>query len=72
MMLSNQVRFYEVSEAELEDMRSKFTGGRFDITIENTSFSLEEYQRSVAGLLDEEVTALKVITMQADVQDSPA
>jgi len=34
-----QVRFFEVSEAELEDWRERFRSGQYDINIEQKTFS---------------------------------
>jgi urea carboxylase len=39
----DQIRFYEVSEEELLAHRSDFPLGRFDVKIEETTFSLAEY-----------------------------
>lgn len=38
-----QVRFFEVSEGELEDLRERFTNGQYDIDIEHKTFSMAEY-----------------------------
>ena len=35
-----QVRFHEVSEAELEEQRKGFAQGRLDISIEEVEFSM--------------------------------
>ncbi|MBV8667463.1 MAG: urea carboxylase [Burkholderiaceae bacterium] len=44
----DQIRFYEVSEARLLEHRRDFPLGRFDVRIEETSFSLAEYNRFLA------------------------
>lgn len=38
-----QVRFFEVSEGELEDLRERFRSGQYDIDIEHKTFSMAEY-----------------------------
>lgn len=40
----DQIRFYEVSHDELTDIRKNFPQGRYSIKIEDSSFSLSEYQ----------------------------
>jgi urea carboxylase len=40
----DQIRFYEVSHAELSRIRKDFPKGRYPIRIEESSFSLGEYQ----------------------------
>ncbi len=44
----DQIRFYEVSESELMDMRAAFPSGGLQLNIEETTFSLARYQRFVA------------------------
>jgi urea carboxylase len=44
----DQIRFYEVSEEELMQYRRDFPLGRFNIKIEETSFSLADYNRFLA------------------------
>ncbi|MES2259846.1 MAG: urea carboxylase [Pseudomonadota bacterium] len=44
----DQIRFYPVSEAQLLEHRRDFPLGRFDIRIEETSFSLADYNRFLA------------------------
>ena len=39
----DQIRFYEVSEEQLLDHRRDFPLGRYDVRIEDTTFSLAEY-----------------------------
>ena len=41
----DQIRFYPVSEQELLKMREDFVAGRFQLKIEETTFSLREYNR---------------------------
>jgi hypothetical protein len=43
------VRFYQVGEEELEDLREKFRNGQLDISIEHKTFSMAEYNEMVAG-----------------------
>jgi len=40
----DQIRFYEVSHEELQQIRRDFPQGRYPITIEDAYFSLSEYQ----------------------------
>ena len=41
----DQIRFYEVSAEELQDIRKKFPLGDYPIKIEDTRFNLAEYQQ---------------------------
>ncbi len=41
----DQIRFYPVSESELLEMRRDFVSGRFNLRIEEGTFSLAEYQQ---------------------------
>lgn len=41
----DQVKFYEVSEAELTELRRDFRCGRMHIEIEETSFNIAEYEQ---------------------------
>ncbi|MDQ8037649.1 MAG: urea carboxylase [Pedobacter sp.] len=41
----DQIRFYQVSESELLEMRRDFVSGRFQLRIEEGEFSLAEYQK---------------------------
>ncbi len=41
----DQIKFYEVSHDELEDIRKRFPLGEYPIRIEETEFSLAEYRR---------------------------
>jgi urea carboxylase len=45
LRLFDQIRFYEVTEEELLAHRRDFPLGRFDVRIEETSFSLAQYNR---------------------------
>jgi urea carboxylase len=45
----DQIRFYEVSEEQLLQHRNDFPLGRFDIRIEETTFSLADYNRFLAS-----------------------
>ncbi|PNH09902.1 Urea amidolyase [Tetrabaena socialis] len=54
----DQVRYYLVSESELETMRAGFASGQFDIEITPTTFDVAAYTAMVAGL-EVETTALK-------------
>ncbi|MEG1038783.1 MAG: urea carboxylase [Pseudomonas sp.] len=44
----DQIRFYPVSEAELDDFREAFREGRAEIRIEQSVFDFAEYQRFLA------------------------
>jgi hypothetical protein len=44
-----QVRFFEVSESELEDLRSRFTSGQYNIDIEAKTFSMAEYNQMIGS-----------------------
>ncbi|MRV74922.1 urea carboxylase [Duganella sp. FT92W] len=48
LRLFDQIRFYEVSEEQLLRHRQDFPLGRFDIRIEETTFSLADYNRFLA------------------------
>lgn len=37
------MRFFEVSEKELEDLRERFRNGQYNIDIEQKIFSMAEY-----------------------------
>jgi urea carboxylase len=41
----DQIRFFEVSEDELLDMRKEFAAGRYRVKIEQGELSLREYNR---------------------------
>lgn len=40
----DQIRFYEVSEQELKEIRSAFPKGKYPLRIEETEFSLQDYE----------------------------
>ena len=44
----DQIRFYEVSNAELTEIRKNFPQGRYPLTIEESTFNLSEYQELLA------------------------
>lgn len=44
----DQIRFYEVSDEELTEIRKNFPQGRYPLTIEESRFSLSEYQQLIA------------------------
>jgi urea carboxylase len=48
----DQIRFFPVSAAELLDGRQRLPRGDYPIRIEETTFSLAEYQRFLAGIAD--------------------
>jgi urea carboxylase len=48
----DQIRFYEVSEEQLLQHRQDFPLGRFDIKIEETTFSLADYNQFLASERD--------------------
>jgi urea carboxylase len=45
----DQIRFFEVSNEELEDAREKFLHGKFELRIEAQTFSLAEYRKFLAA-----------------------
>lgn len=45
----DQIRFYEVSADELKQIRADFPQGRYPLRIEETSFSLADYQAFLAA-----------------------
>lgn len=45
----DQIRFYEVSAEELQKIRRDFPLGRYDIKIEESHFSLSEYENFIAS-----------------------
>lgn len=45
----DQIRFYEVSAQELQKIRRDFPLGRYDIRIEESHFSLSEYENFIAS-----------------------
>ena len=48
----DQIRFYEVSTDELQKIRRDFPQGRYSIKIEESNFSLSEYQEFIAANQD--------------------
>ena len=54
-----QVKFYQVSEPELEDLRERFASGRFDISIEHSQHDMTEYN-AMEKRLAPEVAEIKV------------
>ncbi|WP_017006388.1 acetyl-CoA carboxylase biotin carboxyl carrier protein subunit, partial [Enterovibrio norvegicus] len=60
----DQIRFYPVSHDELTDIRREFPRGQFDVRIEETRFSLADYE----AMLEQEkasITAFKSRQQQA-------
>src|SRR5690606_18386166 len=49
----DQIRFYEVSGEELEQIRRKFPLGQYPISIEHTEFSLSDYQDFIENNRDQ-------------------
>ena len=45
----DQLRFYEVSHDELQQIRRDFPQGRYPLRIEQSEFSLSEYEQSLLG-----------------------
>lgn len=43
------MRFFQVSEKELEELRERFTNGQYSIDIEAKTFSMAEYNDMLAG-----------------------
>lgn len=54
----DQIKYYPVSEEELEQLRSDFPHGRYEPTIEKSHFSLSEYQAFLESN-DTEIKAFK-------------
>ena len=54
----DQIRFYPVSEAELLKLREDFVAGRFQLKVEETTFSLREYN-AFLQVNGESITAFK-------------
>lgn len=48
----DQIRYYPVSAEELETLRNDFPQGRFHPKVEETSFSLEEYEQFLVENID--------------------
>lgn len=53
----DQIRFYEVTHDELTEIRKKFPLGQYPLRIEETEFSLEDYNRIITENHDEIVQA---------------
>lgn len=49
----DQIRFYEVSAEELHKIRRDFPLGRYEINIEESQFSLSEYEKFIAANAEE-------------------
>ncbi len=62
----DQIRFYPVSNAELAQIREDFPQGRVQLRIEETTFRLRDYQRSLAENADT-IAAFKT-TQQASFE----
>jgi urea carboxylase len=60
----DQIRFYPVSEEELLQLRADFLVGKFQLQIEETTFSLQEYQEFL-GSIDAELTVFKTKQQKA-------
>ncbi len=60
----DQVRYYEVSEQELLEQREAFREGKFDIRIQDVSFSLKDYEDFLDKNADE-ISTFKAIQQQA-------
>jgi urea carboxylase len=54
----DQIRFYPVSHAELQQYREEFLEGKFKLEIEETTFSLKQYSEFLSSIAPE-VTAFK-------------
>ena len=54
----DQIRFYPVSNAELTQLREDFIAGTFKLTIEETTFNLQDYQQFLHSIA-EDATAFK-------------
>ncbi|WP_114417046.1 urea carboxylase [Marinospirillum perlucidum] len=56
----DQLRFYEVSHDELQQIRKDFPQGRYPLKIEEGSFSLADYQ----AFLEQEATGIQAFTQK--------
>ncbi|HEY4802680.1 MAG TPA: carboxyltransferase domain-containing protein, partial [Paraburkholderia sp.] len=63
LRIFDEIRFYEVSEAELAQLRTDFTAGRASLKIEESVFDLGEYSRFLSDEADS-IAAFKT-TQQA-------
>ncbi|HEY9654213.1 MAG TPA: carboxyltransferase domain-containing protein, partial [Crinalium sp.] len=52
----DQIRFYPVSNAELMQLREDFIEGKFKLTIEETTFNLQDYQQFLQSIAEEAAT----------------
>jgi urea carboxylase len=52
----DQIRFYPVTADELLDARERFPHGRYELRVEETTFSLADYQRFLASISEEAAT----------------
>lgn len=60
----DQIRFYEVSHDELSDIRQNFPQGRYPIKIEESQFSLSEYQEFLSQN-ESDISAFKAVRERA-------
>ena len=70
MEFFDQVRFFQVSEEELIDLRAKFRTGQYALDIEQKEFSMAEYNAMVQGMAPE-VAAWKAqqrVAMEVQLQ----
>ncbi|MGM8227007.1 urea carboxylase [Cellvibrio sp. ARAG 10.3] len=58
----DQIRFYEVSNAELQDIRRDFPQGRYALRIEESHFSLKEYE----AFLEQNAQDIAAFTQQRE------
>ena len=52
----DQIHFYPVSNAELAQLREDFIEGTFKLTIEETTFNLQDYQQFLHSIAEEATT----------------
>lgn len=60
----DQIRFYEVSHNELAEIRKNFPQGRYPLTLEESSFSLSEYQQFITDN-EQDIASFKAVREQA-------
>lgn len=60
----DQIRFYEVSHDELTEIRKNFPQGRYPLTLEESSFSLSEYQQFITEN-EQDIAGFKAVREQA-------
>lgn len=60
----DQIRFYEVSHNELTEIRKNFPQGRYPLTLEESSFSLSEYQQFITDN-EQDIASFKAVREQA-------